>query len=53
MLYEREPVDFNPKFEVSSIFCEVNGEFVLLKRLPNKHQPEKWGVPAGKNEGAC
>lgn len=48
MLYEREPAGFNPKFEVSSCFCEVNGEILLLKRQGEKTQAGKWGMPGGK-----
>lgn len=51
MITQKQPIDFNPRYEVSSLFCEVNGEFILLKRQLNKTQAERWGVPAGKNDG--
>lgn len=35
-------------FEVTSCFCEYNGEILLLLRADTKPQGNTWGVPAGK-----
>lgn len=48
MIFEQEPADFSPVFTVVSLFCEVQNEILLLKRLPYKSEGNKWGLPAGK-----
>lgn len=50
MLFNEKPIDFNPKFNVSSCFVEYNGKFLCLLRQDHKHEGNKWGVPAGKIE---
>lgn len=50
MIYKKQPKHFNPRFEVVSCFFECNGEILLVHRLPEKSQGNKWGVPAGKME---
>lgn len=48
MIYENEPKEFSPKFEVVSCFCQNDGNFILLLRQDHKSEGNKWGVPAGK-----
>ena len=48
MIYTKKPAGFHPKFEVTSCFCEYNGEILLLLRQDNKPQGNTLGVPAGK-----
>jgi 8-oxo-dGTP pyrophosphatase MutT (NUDIX family) len=48
MIFDTEPTNFKPKFEVVSCFCEQNGQILLLQRQTWKPQGSKWGVPAGK-----
>jgi len=43
-----KPEDFQPRFEVVSIFCEYDERFILLHRNESKPQGNTWGVPAGK-----
>nr|MBI5456093.1 NUDIX domain-containing protein [Candidatus Levybacteria bacterium] len=53
MIYEREPVGFSPDSNatVSGCFIESKGEFLLLKRQPEKSHPNKWALPGGKADG--
>lgn len=48
MISIKELENFNPVFEIVSCVIEVNNEFLLLKRLPQKSEGNKWGLPAGK-----
>ena len=48
MIYKRKPKNFTPEFEVVSCFCEHDDKLLFLKRLKNKTQGGKWGVPTGK-----
>lgn len=48
MLYPSKPKQFNPDFQVVSLYLEYDGTILLLHRLPHKSQGNKWGVPAGK-----
>ena len=48
MIFNKPPKNFNSRFTVVSIFMESDGRILLLKRLPNKSQGGKWGLPAGK-----
>ena len=48
MIFRECPEDFNPKFEIVSVFCEHDGKIVLLHRDKNKPQGNTWGVPTGK-----
>jgi len=48
MLFLEKPEDFDSKMEVSSVFLEHDGRFLFLLRNDNKHEGNKWGVPAGK-----
>ncbi|MBI5061206.1 MAG: NUDIX hydrolase [Candidatus Aenigmarchaeota archaeon] len=50
MIFKIKPKDFNPRFDIVSIFYERDGKFLLLHRLDNKPQGNMWGVPAGKVE---
>ena len=52
MIYDSEPENFNPEFEVVSCFIEHSGEILLLLRQDHKPEGNTWGVPAGKvNKG--
>lgn len=48
MIFQDEPSDFHPKFEVVSCFIETKGEILLLHRQDHKPEGNTWGVPAGK-----
>jgi 8-oxo-dGTP diphosphatase len=48
MIYEEEPENFEPVFEVVSCFVEVDGRILLLHRQDHKPQGGTWGCPAGK-----
>ncbi|MBS3056051.1 MAG: NUDIX hydrolase [Candidatus Aenigmarchaeota archaeon] len=48
MIFMEKPEDFQPRFEVVSIFCEYDERFILLHRNESKPQGNTWGVPAGK-----
>lgn len=50
MLTEREPEGFNPGYNISGCFIEVNKEFLLLKRISEKAHGNKWALPGGKAE---
>jgi 8-oxo-dGTP pyrophosphatase MutT (NUDIX family) len=50
MLTEIKPLNFNPGFNVSGCFCEVKGEFLLLKRREEKSHADKWALPGGKED---
>ncbi len=50
MIYLTPPENFKPKFAVTACFCEINGNFLFLKRNPNKPQGNTWCLPAGKIE---
>jgi 8-oxo-dGTP diphosphatase len=53
MIYETKPADFNPKFEVVSLFIEHKDKVLFLKNNETKkHNPLLWGIPAGKIETA-
>lgn len=44
------PKDFKPKVEVSAIYVESNGAYLLLEIGGHKAEAGKWGVPCGKHE---
>ncbi|MFA7245326.1 MAG: NUDIX hydrolase [Candidatus Magasanikbacteria bacterium] len=48
MIYQEQPEDFNPKFEVVSCFVDYEGKILLLHRQDHKPEGNTWGVPAGK-----
>ncbi len=48
MLYLQEPKNFQPDFDIVSLYLECQGKILLLHRNPSKPQGGKWGVPAGK-----
>ncbi|MBT3397711.1 NUDIX domain-containing protein [archaeon] len=48
MIYEEEPENFEPTFEVVGCFVEVDGKILLLHRQDHKPQGGTWGCPAGK-----
>jgi len=50
MIYQEEPENFKPIYEIASCFVEHDDQFLLLYRLDNKSEGNKWGVPAGKIE---
>lgn len=50
MLFKEAPINFNPKYETVSCFCENGEEILLLQRQDSKIEGGKWGIPAGKVE---
>lgn len=48
MIYDNEPENFQPKFEVVSCYVESDGKILLLHRDDKKSEGDTWGVPAGK-----
>jgi len=48
MVFEEKPKDFKPKLEVAACFIQVDDQVLFVKRLPNKPQPNTWGIPGGK-----
>ncbi len=48
MISRTELDNFNPKFDVVSVFIEHNGEILLLLRQDHKPQGNTWSMPAGK-----
>lgn len=50
MIFETAPDNFKLAFEVTSLFLEWDGKFLLLQRAMHKPQGGTWGVPAGKVE---
>lgn len=42
------PKDFNSVLEVAGCFCEYEGKILYLRRHPDKHQGNLWGIPGGK-----
>ncbi|MES2199323.1 MAG: NUDIX hydrolase [Chlamydiota bacterium] len=49
-IYEKAPVGFVSKVQVSACYLEAEGRLLLLQCAFNKQEPGKWGVPAGKLE---
>ena len=49
-VYEKAPVDFVDKVQVSACYLDVEGRLLLLQCAFNRQEPGKWGVPAGKIE---
>lgn len=39
---------FMGKIRVTGCFIELDDKFLVLHRLPDKSQGDKWGIPAGK-----
>lgn len=50
MIFEEQPTDFKPWFEVAACLCEFDGTILLLKRLEGKAEGGKWGAPGGKRD---
>lgn len=48
MVYEHVPENFNPKFEAAGCAIEWKSKILLLQRLPEKSEGNKWGLPGGK-----
>lgn len=44
------PENFTPKVEVSAIYVECDGAYLLLEIGNHKAEGGKWGVPCGKHE---
>ena len=42
------PENFKSALEVAGCFCEYEGKILYLKRHPEKHQGNFWGIPGGK-----
>ncbi|MCB1114357.1 MAG: NUDIX domain-containing protein [Chlamydiia bacterium] len=49
-VFETKPKDFHSEKDVAACYVTCKNRFLLLKRAPDKPQPETWGVPAGKFE---
>lgn len=49
-IFEKPPVDFRAKVEVSGTYCTWEEHLLLLKRHESRPEPYTWGVPAGKFE---
>lgn len=47
-IFETMPKDFKPTLEVSAVYLDVNGKFLILQRAANKSEGKTWGMPAGK-----
>lgn len=43
-------MQFNPRMEISALYIEHEGKFLMLHRQPNKSQGNLWGIPGGKVE---
>ncbi|MDO8508837.1 MAG: NUDIX hydrolase [Nanoarchaeota archaeon] len=50
MVYELNPLDFNPVLEVTGCIIESKGKIILVKRKDSKVGGGKWGIPSGKVE---
>lgn len=48
MIFESQPKDFKPKFDVVSCFASYEGKILLLYRLDHKPDGRSWGIPTGK-----
>lgn len=49
MISTTKPSDFKPIYDVASCFLErEDGKILLLLRLPEKSEGDKWGAVAGK-----
>jgi 8-oxo-dGTP diphosphatase len=49
-VFEREPPDFSPQAHIAACYLEFEGKILLLQQAPNKLEPGRWGIPAGKIE---
>lgn len=49
-IYEKPPEDFRIQVEVAACYVEVDGRCLFLECSPEKSEPGRWGVPAGKIE---
>lgn len=49
-VFEKKPIDFDPKVHVAAAYIEVDGKVLLLQLSESKENPKQWGVPAGKLE---
>ncbi len=51
MIFKTQPADFQEKFAVVTAFLIFGDKFLVVQYSPTKkHQPSKWGTPAGKLE---
>ena len=49
-VFDTRPHDFHSEKDVAACYVVCQNRFLLLKRAPDKPQPNTWGVPAGKFE---
>lgn len=49
-VFTESPEGFNSTLKVAGCYCECENKILLLKRHPEKHQGNTWGVPGGKME---
>ena len=49
-IFTELPEGFDSTLKVAGCYCEWEDKILLLKRHPEKHQGNTWGVPAGKME---
>jgi 8-oxo-dGTP pyrophosphatase MutT (NUDIX family) len=47
---EDRPEGFQPSFETSGVYIEVEGKLLFMQRHPAKPYGLNWGIPAGKLE---
>lgn len=48
MIYVNEQIDFPALFDAVGCICRCKGNFLLLKRIPDKSYPGHWGIPSGR-----
>ena len=47
-IHTTKPKDFPPEIQVAACYVEIDRQVLFLQYSPNKPEPGKWGVPAGK-----
>jgi 8-oxo-dGTP pyrophosphatase MutT (NUDIX family) len=50
MVFETEPENFNPRFEVAGGFIRVGDEFLFVESVPKHNYGNAWGIAGGKLE---
>lgn len=49
-VFDKKPVDFNPKVSITAAYVEVDGRLLFMQLSKIKQEANCWGVPAGKLE---
>lgn len=53
MIYMEKQGNFSPDYSVSAVYCFCGERMLIVKRAHDKKfEPDKWGVPAGKQENS-